>query len=80
MRTLAIQTLSPDYSNGAYMVRYKRKRGEPSREVIITADREAIIAYFKRMFSVKEFEIFPLSEERAKQKSKLLSTYELRTK
>lgn len=78
-RQIAIQTLNPNFSNGAYMVCFRRKRAEPSREVLITADKDTITTYFKRKFSVKEFDIVELSEERAKQKSKLLSTYVIRT-
>lgn len=78
---IAINILNPSFKNGAYQVTYRRKNPiEPyRREVLITADKETIEKYFSKMFTVKDFEIIPLSEERAKQKSQLIPTYIIRT-
>lgn len=80
-KMIAVNILNPSFSKGAYLVTYRRKNPIEAytREAIITADKETIERYFKKMFTVKEFDIVELTPERAKQKSQLLPTYIIRT-
>lgn len=79
-KMIAINILNPDFSKGAYQVCYRRKNPieHYTREAIIVSDKETIERYFKKMFTVKEFDIVELTPERAMQKSKLIPTYTIR--